>query len=747
MAFEGTLQDFTVNMHGPELEHTCIEVQQGDTASRRVRIHLKDFGGADFKIPYGATAVFCINKSDGHKVYDACEIEDESTVIVTLSNQAIACAGRQKAQVYITKDGWDIKTQVFTVNVPRAIYTDDAIKSSDEFGILSELIAEYEAIVDSAGQSAVSAADSAAASEAARQAADQLKQDTETMKTSVEQTVTNFGPVVNKAIESVNAAGTDQIASVQAEGAKQEAIVKEAAAGFATLKEDHMSWSQWFDLHRTGWHGGVTFPRFSVSQSPLGTKTGDNADMVVQTSTNTKKGRNDFADSPVTDLMFNGIEVNGYIDEDGEPHITAVKGSPEFSRDGINGDVYMAFLTPFYKRVYNDEVDGWDFADHQVDDLKPWDGAVRPDGTYRSYYFVAKYPGVKNDDGIVASISGRAPIRSVSHNSQITMFAAKGTQYCGFTSTDVAWAQWMNDMKFANRNSQATMTGATEYYLQYPATVIEDNVMRIIISKSNASNLLVGSFVSIGYGTVSSGSVNIDRSAQNIHKYADDVKILKIEDYDDGNSAVYVDAPAPFSTANVQLNDTLSSPVYILTMHWRSGSCDEVLGSDGSPSDPLNWKEPFVLSGVEFGHGGYTVISDVILNGVYDADTDTYSQTPYVVNDNRKISSAITADYTELGYSLPDTQNNWKYISEAGYDAQYPWVELPPTVAASSTTGFCDGLHAGIRSSGLREWLWFGRLGHGSPAGLRYVNAYSSLSATWWGALLRLSSLRRGAAA
>ena len=747
MSFEGTLQDFTVNMHGPELEYARIEVQQGDTASRQVRIHLKDFGGEDFKIPYGATAVFCINKSDGHKVYDACEIEDESTVIVTLSNQAIACAGRQKAQIYLSKDGWDIKTQTFTVNVPRAVYTDDAVKSSDEFGILSELIAEYEAIVDSAGQSAVSAADSAAAAEAARQAAETLKQDTETMKTSVEQTVTNFGPVVDQAIKSVNNAGAAQISAVQAEGAKQETIVREAAAGFATLKEDHMSWSQWFDLHRTGWHGGVTFPRFSVSQSPLGTKTGDNADVVVQTSTNTTKGRNDLAGSPVTDLMFNGIEVNGYIDEDGEPHITAVKGSPEFSRDGSNGDVYMAFLTPFYKRVYNDEVDGWDFADHQVDDLKPWDGAARPDGTYRSFYFVAKYPGVKNDDGIVSSISGRPPIRNVSHNNQITTFAAKGTQYCGFTSTDVAWAQWMNDMKFANRNSQATMAGATGYYLQYPATVAEDNVTRIIISKSNASNLLVGSFVSIGYGSISSGSVNTDRGYENIHKYADDVKILKIEDYDDGNSAVYVDAPAPFSTANVQLNDTLSSLVYISTMHWNSGSCDEVLGSDGSPSNPLSGKEPFILSGVEFGHGGYTVISDVILNGVYDADTDTYSQTPCVVNDNRKISSAITADYTEVGYSLPDTQSGWKYISEAGYDARYPWVGLPSAVTASSTTGFCDALYAGNRSSGPREWLWFGFLYSWSNAGLRCVNALNSLSDAGWHILLRLSSLRRGVAA
>ena len=227
MAFEGTLQDFTVNMHGPELEHTCIEVQQGDTASRRVRIHLKDFGGTDFQIPYGATAVFCINKADGHKVYNACEIEDESTVIVTLSNQAIACAGRQKAQIYLYKDDWDIKTQVFTVNAPRAVYTDDAIESSDEFGILGELIANYEAIVDSAGKSATLAADSAAEAEAARQATEQLKQDTESMKSSVEQTVTDFGPMAGRAIEDIIETGAEQVSGVREEGAGQKAALEE----------------------------------------------------------------------------------------------------------------------------------------------------------------------------------------------------------------------------------------------------------------------------------------------------------------------------------------------------------------------------------------------------------------------------------------------------------------------------------------------------------------------------------------
>ena len=516
-------------------------------------------------------------------------------------------------------------------------------------------------------------------------------------------------------------------------------------------KEDAITWSQWFDLHRTGWHGGVTFPQFASSQSPLGTKTGDNADVVVQTSTATTKGRNDLADKPVTDLMFNGIEVNGYVDEDGEPHITAVKGSPEFSRDGSNGDVYMAFLTPFYKRIYNDMEDSWDFADHQLDGMKPWDGAVRQDGTYRSFYFVAKYPGVYNDENIVSSISGKKLIRDVSHNGQISMFAKKGTQYCGMTSTDVAWAQWMSDMKFANRNSGATMMGAmNSYYLQYPATVEESDVKRIIISKANAKNLLVGSFVSIGYGTAYNGIVDLDRGrSNNPHKYADDVEILKIEDYDDNNSAVYIDAPETFSTAPVALTDSLTSKIYLSTMHWHTGSCDEVLGPDGSPTSCTSGKEPFVLSGVELGHGGYMVIADIIMSGVYDSDADTYSQTPYIVNDNRKItgSSKLTDDYVKLGIAVPDTSGNWKYISKEGYDARYPFAQFPVEIAGSSTTGFCDGVHTGERNTGLRECLWFGSLSHGAHAGLRCLSLNNVLSWGWWHYCSRLSSLRRGVAA
>lgn len=156
MAFDGTLQEFTLLMHGPAISNPCVEVQQADTASRTVRFHLKTFAGADYIIPYAATAVVCINKADGTKVYDHCEIEAQSTVLVTFTTQAIACTGKQKAQIYICTDEGDIKSQAFYVNVPRAVYSEDAIKSSDEFGILQDIINDVDEVVTEKVRKAIS---------------------------------------------------------------------------------------------------------------------------------------------------------------------------------------------------------------------------------------------------------------------------------------------------------------------------------------------------------------------------------------------------------------------------------------------------------------------------------------------------------------------------------------------------------------------------------------------------------------
>lgn len=130
-----TLQEITLNMHGPRNDRACVEAQQSDTGSRKVRIHLQSFDGP-YKIPADAKVVLYVRKLDGHKVLNDCEIEDESTVLMTLTTQTVACSGRQTAQLYIFNDEGDIKSQSFCINVPRSTYSDDAVQSADEFGAL-----------------------------------------------------------------------------------------------------------------------------------------------------------------------------------------------------------------------------------------------------------------------------------------------------------------------------------------------------------------------------------------------------------------------------------------------------------------------------------------------------------------------------------------------------------------------------------------------------------------------------------
>lgn len=497
--------------------------------------------------------------------------------------------------------------------------------------------------------------------------------------------------------------------------------------------DDVMSWNQWFDLHRTGWQGGVEYTEGSLSV--LGTKTGDNADLVIEASTNTTAGRDDY----VGNLLFDGIVCNGYIDDDGHPHITAVEGSSDFAKDGSNGDVWVAFLTGFYNKEAC-LAGNWDWRDTPADGYLPEPHAVRADGNYDSFYFVSKYPGVEGPDGLPASISGKAPLRKTSHNNQIAEFRSKGNQYCGFTTNDVFWAQWQYEMKYASRNSASNYTGAVYYFYQYPATVEEDDVKRIIISSTQAANLVVGSYVSIGYGYVSGGAIGTDRQQDDLHAYADDVQITAIEEYDDSNSAVYVDAEESFSTAEVTLSDGLTSPVYLSTMHWWSGSCDDVLGADGSPSSPKSSKEPFLLSKVEFGHGGLYVISDLILSGVYDSDADTFTLIPYICDDSEALSTEITDDYTELDIVIPDTNSTWKYISEESSDERRPWAKFPTAVEGSTSTGYADGLFTGDRITRLQEALWFGHLTYTSgTSGLWCLNTSTVLTGNSWYNLRRLS--------
>lgn len=470
------------------------------------------------------------------------------------------------------------------------------------------------------------------------------------------------------------------------------------------------------------------FTKFDVSPNPIGTKKDDNEGLIAVPSTNTIKGQDDY----VNIGLFKPIDVNGYVDENDDYHVTAIEGDGRFANDGSNGDVWVMNMVGYLKYYETDTTWGVSYSDVLQPDFEVISEAVKPDGSIRPYLLHAKYIAGRNPvDGKLASISGvYAEYVNMSHNGQITEFKAKGNQYSGKTTHDDFWAQLMFWLKYANTNNEAHMKGCISYHLQYVNKLVETGVNRVVVTTSQANNLVVGSTVSIGdYGT---GTISTDgQSTQNYNK-ANRVTITSIEDLGNGDSAVYVDSPV-FDT-------TLTTT--ITTYPWNAGSCDDVLGVDGSPTSVTSGKEPFIINGIEMMVGGYEVLQNVI---IYNDNSDPldYKIQVWACYDCTKYATSITADYDLVGYELAQTNNSWQYIKETKVDPNHPSILVATQVGASSTTGYGDGLYTDSPTTGTRVWLSLGYLNNGSLAGLRCLGANGSLGSSYWAFLARMSGTGR----
>ena len=83
---------------------------------------------------------------------------------------------------------------------------------------------------------------------------------------------------------------------------------------------------KWFNLMRTGRVYTVKFPLWETSQSPVGEKLDANRGLICEPSTPVYAGQNDYDEIPV----FKTFDVNAYVDNDGEIHLTAFKGDESF---------------------------------------------------------------------------------------------------------------------------------------------------------------------------------------------------------------------------------------------------------------------------------------------------------------------------------------------------------------------------------------------------------------------------------
>lgn len=538
-------------------------------------------------------------------------------------------------------------------------------------------------------------------------------------------------------LETSDPAHADVFNALLGQLINNDVALKEAVTKFAASKNEQALFL--LNLHKDGKKYGVHFDNYDVTPSSNGTRLFDAVGMSAAPSTNTVRAVNDFDGKG----CFAYLEVNGSVDENGEFQVQYIKDiDNEFSRTKY--DTWCLYLTQYVYRKFDSNGEDTVISDtrHSAEWL-PEGGAIRPDGTIRPFVAIAKYMSGDNADGVASSISGVSP-KNYSFQSSLTKFRAKGTQYCAETSQDSERMTRLMEIAFATRNSQSVMAGCNWWWTQTPATVQENDVERIIISKSAAKELVVGGTVSIGNASslTSDSKPETDRGNTGLNAKANRVRITKIEDYDDNSSAVYVDnGGQKFSTASTTVSG-VTCPTMLSTMPWNTGGCDDVLGSCGSPTSNASGKEPYILFGVEMSSGFWEPKGNTVMK------IENHVMRPYICYDCTKITTAgaTTEDWIALGYVIPDNKGSWKYISKLGYSADDPEVRYPVEVNASSSNGYADGCYTEDlekAGDGQREVLGSGILGHGPFDGRRYAPLYFGLGSGWWYCAARLSACGR----
>ena len=492
--------------------------------------------------------------------------------------------------------------------------------------------------------------------------------------------------------------------------------------------------SDYYAMRRTGKVYQTRFWKFAANPTSAGEKLLDNAGLVFEPSTDTEEGHDDYLNGQ--NPMFEWVNVNYIRDDDGAPRPTAIEGQENYKTSGAV-DVGAMQMSFWYKIDSSDE----EYIYYTVSDtphpelgLVPWPECVKADGTVLPWCIASKYFSGTASDGLQRSQPGMNPTRNISYNSMITTYQNKGPGYWGAGAVRNTFQILFNAIKGATKSSQTLFAGTTNWSFQYSASVQRSEKDTYFpVTNSQANNLVVGAYVSVGYGSNNNGTVNQDRGVATMHAYADDVKILRIEDLDENNKAVYLDVEESFDTMPVQLTDELSANITMSSMHWWSGATDSVLGHhDGSPTSNANGRFPYRVQGREYSVGGYVVASDTAAWLNEDGTRTVYSAPRGA--EHVSANDSIKETYKESG-TIP--------VHSGGAAADY-WVGdcvvdpetgawHPDAQGSGSTQGCGDMYYAGGTSANtFREFLQGGNLWDGSSAGSCFLLLGVGLGGGGW---------------
>lgn len=467
-----------------------------------------------------------------------------------------------------------------------------------------------------------------------------------------------------------------------------------------------------------------------TNQTSDGVKTLANKDKVCEPSTDTLEGRDDYEGIGI----FNWYNCNYVTDDYGRKIPTAIEGWGNGYKNDGTVDVGVIAMTPYWSVIEKDGKHIWTLSDTQNDDygLIPWETARKEDGTYASYVIHSKYVSGIGADGLLRSFKNSKPARNQCYNNMIDNYQKKGKGCWGAGKERDMYVILYDVIKYATKNEQKTFKGTTNYNFQITASIERSTKETYFpVANNQAAQIIVGGYVSVGYGAKNTdNTVTNDRRYATIHQYADDVKVMRIEDLDENNKAVYLDVEDGFTTIPVTLSDDVNAQIILTSMHWRSGTTDKVIGKhDGSMTSNTDGKHPFRVMGLECSVGGYVVYADSVMIFKEDYSKDVYIAPRGVKH--VKDEATIKSTYKPIG-NIPGNEGNDFWIGDIGVDVETcSW--FAKTVGASDSQGWGDRCSAGGKStSGTREDPGRGVLGFGSDAGSVFVSCWAGLGGAYW---------------
>lgn len=461
----------------------------------------------------------------------------------------------------------------------------------------------------------------------------------------------------------------------------------------------------------------------SVSGDASGTPLDDLADgrsaapLVTDASTGV-------ADWTENDPMTWYVRANAKSLADGTMEILAVEIEDDFDVTGETAPVYCFSAALAIKEWDDGSYIYTSWHMRSGDGYVPMAGDVAPDGTHRLLTWHPAFYGGKNSAGGMTSGAGLLPMPWTSANAALPL-ARKLTAYDGlWCDCDTQFALMAWRLRHWTPSNSGQLEGCTNYNYQYTLAVAETSAKRVLLTKAQGANLLVGSCVCLGER---GSNTNNDRQQAYNHDVFNVAKILSVE-------TVTVN-DTEYAAVNLELDSTIDTTTTMLvsTMPWPNGTTEALPGhSDGCIGNLTNGKYPYRIAGMEMQIGSYCEELDPLWQ-VSLVDDDHWHYDVYSCRDSEKLAGSITDNYQKVGeFDLPNA-NRWSWNFIRALNKMSAEAQLPTKFGGSSGTYVSAAFHA-PGWTGVRAPWRFGSLDVegccGLPCALGDIGSDISL---WYG--------------